>query len=75
MPAAHVSASVSASQPALRSCCLVEIQRLSLALRQFGHCRLLLGGCRCHLGLEFGEMLLKSLLFLLKLLFGFSRQF
>jgi hypothetical protein len=53
----------------------VEIQLLSFVLRQFGHCRSVLVGRRCHLSLELGEVLLKPLWFLCELVFGFSRQF
>jgi hypothetical protein len=54
---------------------LVEIQLLSLVLRQFDHCRSLLVGRRRHLSLEFGEVELKLLSFLFEVLFGFSRKF
>jgi hypothetical protein len=54
---------------------LVEIQLLSFVLRQFGHCRSLLSGCRCHLGLELGEVLLKLPSFVFELLFGFDGSF
>jgi hypothetical protein len=55
--------------------CLVEVECLSLLLRQFDYDgALCCGGCRC-LGLELGKMLPKPLPFMLQLLFGFGSQF
>src|SRR5262245_20325782 len=52
---------------------LVEIKCPSLVLRQFDDSSTLLGGCH-HLGLKFGQALLKLLPFIFELLFGFSGQ-
>ncbi len=79
---AYVSACVSASQPASRSCSindttclgLVEIKCLSLVLRQFDDGGALRCGCRYYLGLKFGKALLKLLPFVCELLFGFRGQ-
>jgi hypothetical protein len=53
---------------------LVKIKHLSLVLRQLDDCCALRSGCRHHLGLEFGQALLKLLPFVFELLFGFSGQ-
>ena len=53
---------------------LVEIKCLSLVLCLFDDGCTLLGGCLHHLGLEFGQALLKLLPLVFELLFGFSGQ-
>ena len=53
---------------------LVEIKCLSLVLCQFDDGCTLFGGCFHHLGLEFGQALLKLLPLVFELLFGFRGQ-